>query len=65
MVRLRTQGPGGSLLTQTQTVDLNWVPEIADEAVGLIRFLLVDHFWRSLAVVVVICLAIILKGRRR
>ena len=63
MVRLHAQGPGGSLLTQT--VDLDWVPEIADEAVGLIRFLLVDHFWRTLAVLVVICLAFVLKGRRR
>lgn len=48
-----------------ETLDLDWVPEIADEAVGLIRFLLVDHFWRTLAVIVVICLAFVLRGRRK
>ena len=63
MVRLRTQRPGGPLLIET--LDLDWVPEIADEAVGLIRFLLVDHFWRTLAVIVVICLAFVLRGRRK
>ncbi len=48
-----------------QNVDLDWVPEIADDAAELIRFLLVDHFWRTLAVLIVIALAIVLKGRRR
>jgi hypothetical protein len=48
-----------------QTVDLDWVPEIADEAVDLIRFLLVEHFWRTLAVLIVIALAVVMKGRRR